>query len=363
MPELPTPPNGRFSFAICIIVSLIHAPPDVMNGGDDTVLFPHMHYFEFTAQEDLDNPNPKFYQLHELEVGKRYCIYVTTYAGLYRYNMNDLIEVTGKYNTIPTIQFIQKVNGIISMTGEKVHERQFIEAVREADIAFLILLFTAIYVIHIHPEVMQNGSTICALGLIILMALLLNILFVKLFSYVGELFSIPPKLWYLALPLGFAPIVIGSLIGVRIALFSGLFIALVSSFSGMNQFNMVVFGMVVSALSSYMIKGCRNYKSLFLRGFFTLSIVSMILVVIFCWRDSSLLAVMPWPFILPIGVSIATIVLVQFTLFLLEAVFDLSSRISLNLYCDYNHPLYTVNIGCKGCHNNPVSAIFSKNII
>ena len=105
----------------------------VMNGGDDTVLFPHMHYFEFTAQEDLDNPNPKFYQLHELEVGKRYCIYVTTYAGLYRYNMNDLIEVTGKYNTIPTIQFIQKVNGIISMTGEKVHERQFIEAVREAE--------------------------------------------------------------------------------------------------------------------------------------------------------------------------------------------------------------------------------------
>ena len=105
----------------------------VMNGGDDTVLFPHMHYFEFTAQEDLDNPNPQFYQLHELEVGKRYCIYVTTYAGLYRYNMNDLIEVTGKYNTIPTIQFIQKVNGIISMTGEKVHERQFIEAVREAE--------------------------------------------------------------------------------------------------------------------------------------------------------------------------------------------------------------------------------------
>ena len=105
----------------------------VMNGGDDTVLFPHMHYFEFIRAEDLDNPNPEFLQLEDLEVGKRYCIYVTTLAGLYRYNMNDLVEVTGKYGTIPTIQFIQKVNGIISLTGEKLHERQFIEAVHTAE--------------------------------------------------------------------------------------------------------------------------------------------------------------------------------------------------------------------------------------
>ena len=104
----------------------------VMNGKDDTVLFAHYHFFEFTSADDMDNPNPKFYQLHELEVGKRYLVYITTYSGLYRYNMNDMIEVTGHYNTIPTIQFIQKVNGIISMTGEKVHERQFMEAVEQA---------------------------------------------------------------------------------------------------------------------------------------------------------------------------------------------------------------------------------------
>ena len=104
----------------------------VLNGKSDTVLFPHFHYFEFISQDDIENPNPKFLQLHELEVGKRYSIFVTTYAGLYRYNMNDLIEVTGKYGTIPTIQFVQKINGIISMTGEKLHERQFIDAVNLA---------------------------------------------------------------------------------------------------------------------------------------------------------------------------------------------------------------------------------------
>lgn len=103
----------------------------VLNGKDDTVLFPQFHYFEFIDEKDLENPNPSFKQIYELEMGHRYSVFVTTYAGLYRYNMNDLVEVTGKFDTIPTIQFIQKINGIISMTGEKLHERQFIQAINQ----------------------------------------------------------------------------------------------------------------------------------------------------------------------------------------------------------------------------------------
>ena len=105
----------------------------VMNGGDDTVLFPHNHYFEFVAEEEMESPNPKFIQLSQLQKGKRYIVYITTYGGLYRYNMNDLVECSGYYNTIPTIQFVQKVNGIVSMTGEKIHEKQFIDAVTETE--------------------------------------------------------------------------------------------------------------------------------------------------------------------------------------------------------------------------------------
>jgi hypothetical protein len=105
----------------------------VLNGKNDTVLFPHMHYFEFVSEDEIESSQKKFLRIDEIEVGKRYSIYVTTFAGLYRYNMNDLIEITGKYGTIPTIQFVQKINGIISMTGEKVHERQFIQAVHLAE--------------------------------------------------------------------------------------------------------------------------------------------------------------------------------------------------------------------------------------
>lgn len=105
----------------------------VLQNDDNTVLFPHYHYFEFISADDIDNPNPKFYELHELEQGKQYEPFVTTWSGLYRYPLNDLLEVKGKFNTIPTVQFVQKINGIISMTGEKLSERQFIDAVHNAE--------------------------------------------------------------------------------------------------------------------------------------------------------------------------------------------------------------------------------------
>ncbi len=101
----------------------------------NTIPCSHMHYFEFVAEEDMYKPDEekRFVQLHELENGKRYITYVTTYAGLYRYNMNDLIEVGPTYWGTPSIHLIQKVNGIVTMTGEKLHERQFIDAVRTVE--------------------------------------------------------------------------------------------------------------------------------------------------------------------------------------------------------------------------------------
>jgi hypothetical protein len=102
----------------------------------DTVFFGHKIYFEFIHETDLDNPNPRIFQLWEVKKGERYCPIVTTSAGLYRYDMTDLVEITGFYNEFPLIKFIQKVNGTISLTGEKLNERQFIEAVRNCSHEF-----------------------------------------------------------------------------------------------------------------------------------------------------------------------------------------------------------------------------------
>lgn len=103
---------------------------------DSTVIFPHKNYFEFVREKDLDLLKPKFFRLHELRIGQRYSIFVTTYSGLYRYNMNDLVEVRGFYEQTPKVSFVKKTNGIVSILGENLNENQFINAVGQVEKEF-----------------------------------------------------------------------------------------------------------------------------------------------------------------------------------------------------------------------------------
>ena len=104
----------------------------VLDDSIETVLFPHFHYYEFKKAEEFDDPSAPFYQLHQLEEGKLYCPFVTTFSGLYRYNMNDILMAGSPFINTPRVHMMQKVNGIVTITGEKLYEGQFIRAVNEA---------------------------------------------------------------------------------------------------------------------------------------------------------------------------------------------------------------------------------------
>ena len=103
----------------------------VLDDSIETTLFPHFHYYEFKKAEEFDDPEARFYRLDELEEGKQYCPFVTTFSGLYRYNMNDIVEAASPFVNTPRIHMVQKVNGIVTITGEKLYEGQFISAVNE----------------------------------------------------------------------------------------------------------------------------------------------------------------------------------------------------------------------------------------
>ena len=87
------------------------------------------NFFEFVERDEWGSESPDFLMLHEIEPGKHYYIFVTTQNGLYRYFINDIIQVTGKYQNTPTIKFIQKGDGVINLTGEKLYEDQVNKAV------------------------------------------------------------------------------------------------------------------------------------------------------------------------------------------------------------------------------------------
>ncbi|MCP4604218.1 MAG: GH3 auxin-responsive promoter family protein [Proteobacteria bacterium] len=102
------------------------------NDWDCSVLAVHIYHFEFIEESRRDDENPEVLLAHQLEEGKRYYMIISNMSGLYRYDINDVIEVTGFYNQIPMFRFLRKGAGFASLTGEKITETQVLEAMERA---------------------------------------------------------------------------------------------------------------------------------------------------------------------------------------------------------------------------------------
>ena len=89
--------------------------------------------YEFSpAEKESKSRRTRLLAVADLELGKRYRVYVTTLGGLYRYDMNDIIEVVALHKQTPVIRFVQKTKGFVSFTGEKLSEAQVLSAVEHA---------------------------------------------------------------------------------------------------------------------------------------------------------------------------------------------------------------------------------------
>lgn len=86
------------------------------------------NFFEF-LEEGANACNDNYLMVDQIEVGKRYRLFFTNRGGLYRYDINDIIEVKGFVNGTPTIDFVQKGKGVTSITGEKIYEQQVLDVI------------------------------------------------------------------------------------------------------------------------------------------------------------------------------------------------------------------------------------------
>lgn len=104
----------------------------ITDNGCGGILAIDTNFYEFVPEESRDSHRPTFLTADELEHGKRYYVYLTTESGLYRYDIDDLLEVMGFFHETPIVSFVQKGKGVSSMTGEKLYEAQVCEAVRSS---------------------------------------------------------------------------------------------------------------------------------------------------------------------------------------------------------------------------------------
>ena len=74
------------------------------------------HVLEFLADDG------RVYTLDALEIGQFYTIILSTGGGLYRYNLDDQVQVTGRWRGLPLLRFAGR-NRVSDMVGEKLSER------------------------------------------------------------------------------------------------------------------------------------------------------------------------------------------------------------------------------------------------
>ncbi|KAJ4872282.1 Indole-3-acetic acid-amido synthetase GH3.6 [Raphanus sativus] len=109
-------------------------------------LIPTMAYFEFlpvhrnngvTSSISLpkaltEKEQQELVDLVDVKLGQEYELVVTTYAGLYRYRVGDVLRVAGFKNNAPQFSFICRKNVALSIDSDKTDEVELQNAVKNA---------------------------------------------------------------------------------------------------------------------------------------------------------------------------------------------------------------------------------------
>jgi hypothetical protein len=106
------------------IIAIPHE--DHRSGG---LLATPIHFYEFIPEEQAESARPDVLLAHQLEVGKNYVVLLSTSAGLYRYNILDVVHVRGIEGRTPIVEFLYRTGATSSITGEKLTEDQVVAAV------------------------------------------------------------------------------------------------------------------------------------------------------------------------------------------------------------------------------------------
>ncbi|CAL9761775.1 unnamed protein product [Musa acuminata subsp. burmannicoides] len=98
---------------------------------------PTFAYFEFLPIHCSGNGRTEFdhrelVDLVDVKLGQEYELVVTTYAGLYRYRVGDVLRVAGFKNKTPQFNFIRRKSVVLSIDSDKTDEVELQAAVSNA---------------------------------------------------------------------------------------------------------------------------------------------------------------------------------------------------------------------------------------
>jgi hypothetical protein len=76
-------------------------------------------YYEFVPLAAVNDAAPPTIELQNLQLGEAYEVVLTTFAGLYRYRLGDVVRVVDRVGDTPVFEFDHRLGDVLDLVGEK----------------------------------------------------------------------------------------------------------------------------------------------------------------------------------------------------------------------------------------------------
>lgn len=96
------------------------------------LLWPSLSYTELLPTECMDDPDAQPIPAWQGEPGQSYEVVITTWDGLTRYRLHDIVRVVEFFGETPVIEFVERRGEVINIVGEKTAAHHIAEAIDAA---------------------------------------------------------------------------------------------------------------------------------------------------------------------------------------------------------------------------------------
>ncbi|HBM17498.1 MAG TPA: hypothetical protein DD381_14310 [Lentisphaeria bacterium] len=206
--------------------------------------------------------------------------------------------------------------------------------------SFVLLIITFVYFYNIHKNMSFDNHKIGTAVFVLIVSLLAVFFSLKLFNILSSDFNIPSTLRNCVLPLALAPLLLTALIGIRGAVFASIIISLIAAIK-VDSYYALIIGMALGCFSALAVQNSRNYKHFFGKSVITI-FLTLVPAELLCFFQPIITNVNT--LLLPLFVlcalnALVTGILTLGVLFFIESFFHITTDMSLQALCDYNHPL------------------------
>ncbi len=205
--------------------------------------------------------------------------------------------------------------------------------------SFILMLFVGFYMYHIHPEVVKSNQRLALTGTIVIVSLLINYFFIKLFYFLSSVFTISPSLITAAVPLALSAILLSVMVGFRVALYVGFFVSAITSMMLSNSFDTALQGIVICSLAAIAVRRSANYRVFFIRSFLIVFFLFWLFDFNELWHFKSSPETFLWASGMFFFNAFVTATAALILIFIFELLFRVTTDMALFTLCDYNHPL------------------------